>query len=29
MAAMSIFPTLLGLAALATMPELADGGKMP
>ena len=27
MAAMSIFPTLLGLAALATMPELADGGK--
>lgn len=24
---MSIFPTLLGLAALATMPELADGGK--
>lgn len=27
MAAMSIFPTLLGLAALATMPELADDGK--
>lgn len=27
MAAMSIFPTLLGLAALATMPDLADGGK--
>lgn len=27
MAAMSIFPTLLGLSALATMPELADGGK--
>lgn len=27
MAAMSIFPTLLGLAALANMPELADGGK--
>lgn len=27
MAAMSIFPTLLGLAALATMPELADGRK--
>ena len=26
MAAMSIFPTLLGLAALATMPDLADGG---
>lgn len=27
MAAMSIFPTLLGLAALATMPDMADGGK--
>ena len=27
MAAMSVFPTLLGLAALATMPDLADGGK--
>lgn len=26
MAAMSIFPTLLGLAALATMPDLENGG---